>query len=396
MRDLICVSHLRWDFVWQRPQHLLSRLARQYRVLFVEEPVTIEGEGQPLLEIFPGRHSSNVTVARLVQPVSAHHWIGHGDSRTCAAYCELLRDYLDAQNINAPVLWLYTPMALEFADTIRHRLLIYDVMDQLAAFKGAPLELKDREQTLLRRADVVFTGGVSLFADKQPYNPNTHLLPSGVEIEHFARAAYRDSFARPTDLEGIRQPILGYFGVIDERMDLPLLARVAASHPEWQIVLLGPVTKIDRADLPHADNIHYLGMKSYDQLPAYLAYFDVALIPFAMNESTRFLSPTKTLEYMAAHKPIVSTPIRDVIDLYGAVVRVGETPEEFIAQIEHTLMEKADLRRRAKEDELLAQHTWDNIVRQMGRLVDRKLVYDEVQSMERVRQSAKSSTAQIS
>lgn len=396
MRDLICVSHLRWDFVWQRPQHLLSRFAQHYRVLFVEEPVTIEGEGQPLLEIFPGQHSSNVTVARLVQPVGAHQWIGHGDPRTCSAYCKLLGDYLDSQGIDAPILWLYTPMALEFTDTIKHRLLIYDVMDQLAAFKGAPLELKDREQTLLKRADVVFTGGVSLFVDKQAHNPNTHLLPSGVEIEHFAHAAYRDAFERPADLESIPQPILGYFGVIDERMDLPLLARVAASHPEWQIVLLGPVAKIDRADLPQADNIHYLGMKTYNLLPAYLAHFDVALIPFAMNESTRFLSPTKTLEYMAAHKPIVSTPIRDVIDLYGEVVRVGETPEEFIAQIEHALTEKTDLRRRAKEDELLAQHTWDNIVRHMDRLVDRKLVYDEVQQLERVRQTAKSSAAHIS
>ena len=396
MRDLICVSHLRWDFVWQRPQHLLSRFAQHYRVLFVEEPLTIEGKGQPLLEIAPAQHCSNVTVARLVQPVSANHWIGHGDPQTRSSYCELLGDYLESQGIDSPILWLYTPMALEFAETIKHRLLIYDVMDQLAAFKGAPMELKDRERVVLERADVVFTGGVSLFADKQSHNPNTHLLPSGVEIEHFTRAAYRDAFARPTDLDGIRQPILGYFGVIDERMDLPLLARIAESHPEWQIVLLGPVVKIDHADLPRAANIHYLGMKTYDQLPSYLAHFDVALIPFAMNESTRFLSPTKTLEYMAARKPIVSTPIRDVIDLYGEVVRVGESPEAFIAQIEHALTEKPDLRRRAKEDELLTQHTWDNIVRQMDRLVDRKLVHDEVQRMDRVRKSAKSSAAHIS
>ncbi len=391
MRDLICISHLRWDFVWQRPQHILSRLAKHTRVLFVEEPITVEGKGQPLLEIFPGQKSSNLMVARLVQPVANHRWIGHGDPLTSKTYCDQLLDYLDVQGISNPLLWLYTPMASDFVDAISHRLLIYDVMDQLAAFKGAPAELRERERLLLERSDVVFTGGVSLYRDKLAHNPDTHLLPSGVEIEHFARAARRDHFVCPPEFESLSGPILGYFGVIDERMDLPLLAHLAVAHPDWNIVMVGPVAKIDYADLPKAANIHYLGMRSYDQLPAYLAYFDVALVPFAMNEATLFLSPTKTLEYMAAHKPIVSTPIRDVIELYGEVVSIGNTPEEFVAHVERALADPNQ--NRAKAEELLNQHTWDNIVRQMHRLMERKLVRDELLQ---VKQQQTKPTAQIS
>lgn len=374
MSDLICFSHLRWDFVWQRPQHLLSRLAKHFRVLYVEEPISTETETRPRLEIFtkPVQNGAHVNVVRLVQPTEFHRWIGHGDPEAQENYTTLLLNYLYAHNYVNPILWLYTPMASEFADQIPHRLLIADVMDQLSAFKGAPADLQEREPALLRKADMVFTGGVSLYRSKLTYNPNTHLFPSGVEVEHFARAARQNAFERPADLMQIEHPIIGYFGVIDERMDLGLLDYVAQSHPEWNILLIGPVVKIDPASLPAAPNVHYLGMKSYQQLPAYLAHFDVALVPFAMNEATFFLSPTKTLEYMAAHKPIVSTPIQDVIELYGDVVRVGYTPTEFATQIEAALREPASLRK-LKEEKVLAQHTWDSISNNVYRLISREL-----------------------
>ncbi|MCX6049378.1 MAG: glycosyltransferase, partial [Chloroflexi bacterium] len=317
MQDLICISHLRWGFVWQRPQHLLSRLAEHYRVLFVEEPMTNTEITKPQLAIHVG-HTHNgaaVTLACLQQPADHHHWIGHSDPSTQPIYEHLLRDYLAAEEYHDPILWLYTPMAGKFAQAIPHKILVYDVMDELAAFKGAPTALKQQDQRLLQQADIVFTGGASLYRSRAPHNTNTHLFPSGVESAHFARAA-TEEFARPADLANIAAPILGYFGVIDERMDLPLLAHVAEAHPEWNIVMLGPVLKVDPADLPKAPNIHFLGMKDYQELPGYLAHFDVALVPFAMNEATRYLSPTKTLEYLAAHKPTVSTPLPDVIELY--------------------------------------------------------------------------------
>lgn len=372
MQDLICISHLRWDFVWQRPQQLLSRLAKQYRILFVEEPVTDTGIDKPYLETYPGRTpgAKPVIVARMHYPSTDHYWIGHNDPRTQADYEALLLDYLAQEEMHNPIVWLYTPVAEPFVEVLQPQLLLYDVMDELSAFKGAPAELKEADRRLLGRADLVFTGGASLYRTRQPYSNNIHLFPSGVDIEHFARAD-RESFAKPTDIADLQPPILGYFGVIDERMDLDLLAHVATAHPEWTLVMLGPVIKIEPQDLPQAPNIHYPGMKDYGDLPVYLSHFDVALVTFAMNEATRFLSPTKTLEYLAAHKPVVSTPIPDIIELYGDYVRIGHTPEEFTAQIEAALAASAEERaeRRRQEQKLLTRYTWDSIAQRMGQLI---------------------------
>jgi glycosyltransferase involved in cell wall biosynthesis len=374
---LVCISHLRWDFVWQRPQHLLKRMSNHFRIVFVEEPITTTRGAEPRLEISPAKNAPDITTIRLIQPVENERWVGHGDPLTQTTYSNLLVNYLKSEGISNPLLWLYTPMALDFADTIKHKLLIFDVMDQLSAFKGAPAQLVEKEKVLLQKADIVFTGGASLYRAKAPFNANTHLFPSGVEPHHFARAARRDEIERPADMTQISAPILGYFGVIDERMDLALLAHLSSVLPAANIVLLGPVVKIEQSDLPQAPNLHYLGGKSYDELPAYLAHFDVALLPFAINEATRYLSPTKTLEYMAAHKPIVSTPIHDVIELYGEVVRIANSPAEFVEKVQDALTESAEAgkagERFAKEEELLRHHTWDYIARTMNKLIVSRL-----------------------
>lgn len=378
MQDLICISHLRWDFVWQRPQQLLSRLAKEYRIFFIEEPVTDTGIDKPFLESYSGRTpgAQPVTVVRLHYPSADHYWIGHNDPRTQANYETLLLDLIEHEEIHNPIVWLYTPMAAPFVEAIQPQLLIYDVMDELSAFKGAPAELKEADQRLLGQADLVFTGGASLYRARQPYSDHIHLFPSGVDIEHFARAD-RERFAKPADIADLQPPLLGYFGVIDERMDRELLAYVAAAHPEWNLVMLGPVIKIDPQDLPQAPNLHYPGMKDYNELPVYLSHFEVALVSFAINEATRFLSPTKTLEYLAAHKPVVSTPIPDIIELYGDYVRIGHTPEEFTAHIEAALAATPEERvmRRQREQQLLTRYTWDNIAERMGQLIT--TAYDE-------------------
>jgi UDP-galactopyranose mutase len=370
MQDLVCISHLRWGFVWQRPQHLLSRMTRQYRVFFVEEPMTDTEIDQPELKVYPGRTPQDVTVLCLHVPASEHFWIGHNDPRTQGEYERQLQAYFDEAGVQHPHLWLYTPMAQPFVAALQPSLLIYDVMDELSAFKGAPAELRDQDRQLLRDADVAFAGGVSLYRSRLAHAPNIHLFPSGVEIGHFAQADERH-YDRPADLADVPAPILGYFGVIDERMDLELLAHLAQSHPEWQVVLIGPVVKIEPADLPQAPNLHYPGMKDYRDLPAYLAQFDVALVPFAMNEATRFLSPTKTLEYLAAHKPVVATPIPDIIELYGEYVRIGETPEQFVNAVAAALAETNSERqqRRQREQALLKRYTWDAIAQQMIDLI---------------------------
>jgi len=372
MQDLICISHLRWDFVWQRPQQLLSRLAKQYRIIFVEEPVTDTGIDKPYLETYPGRTpgAQPVTVVKMHYPSADHYWIGHNDPRTQADYEALLLDMMAQEEMHNPIVWLYTPMAAPFVAAFDPHLLIYDVMDELSAFKGAPTELKKADRQLLGQADLVFTGGASLYRTRQPYSNNIHLFPSGVDIDHFARAD-REQFTKPADIADLKPPILGYFGVIDERMDLALLTHIANAHPAWNLLMLGPVIKIEPQDLPHAPNLHYPGMKDYNDLPVYLSYFDVALVPFAMNEATRFLSPTKTLEYLAAHKPVVATPIPDIIELYGDYVRIGRTPAEFTNQIAAALATSATERaeRRRQEQKLLARYTWDSIAEQMAQLI---------------------------
>jgi UDP-galactopyranose mutase len=377
MQDLVCISHLRWDFVWQRPQHLLARLARTYRVFFVEEPIAVPAHEPLRLDqyVWTGSQGETVTVLRLMQPMEHLRWIGHGDDLTDQTYRNLLIKELAQQEVKQPLVWLYTPMADGFAEVLSPTTLVYDVMDQLSAFKGAPAELADRERAMLRRADIVLTGGTSLYRDKAPYNANTHLFPSGVEIEHFAG---HNGLGMPDDLRALPRPILGYFGVIDERMDLELLAKMAAEHPQWSIVMIGPVIKIDFHELPHAPNLHFPGMRAYGELPAYLAHFDVALIPFAVNDATRYLSPTKTLEYMAAHKPVVSTPIPDVIELYGDVVRVGNTHDEFIAHVETALRANDAPQRLPKERALLRQNTWDAIALSIASILREQPTYSAV------------------
>lgn len=371
MQDLVCVSHLRWDFVWQRPQHLLARLARRWRVFFVEEPIAVPAHEPLRIDSYDwhGASGETVTVLRLMQPIEHPRWIGHGDDLTDQTYRKLLKGWLAQQGIKHPLLWLYTPMADSFIEALKPSEVIYDVMDQLSAFKDAPAELVERDRAMLCRADVVLTGGTSLYRDKSPYNPNTYLFPSGVEIKHFAG---HDDLEMPDDLRAIPRPILGYFGVIDERMDLELLAKMGEQHSEWSVVLIGPVIKIDFAELPQAPNLYYLGMRAYAELPAYLVHFDVALIPFAVHEATRYLSPTKTLEYMAAHKPIVSTPIPDVIELYGGVVRIGYTYEEFIAHAEAALRANDAPQRLPQEHALLQQNTWDAIANKVAAILDKE------------------------
>jgi UDP-galactopyranose mutase len=354
----VCVSHLRWDFVFQRPQHLLTRCARLHRVFYVEEP--IETDGPATIDVLVRQHGVRVAVPRL--PASL--------PRTQAAVLQLrlLRELFREHAIKDYILWYYTPMALEFTRGLKPRGVVYDCMDELSGFAGAPPEMREREQELLARADVVFTGGQSLYESKRHSHPNVHAFPSSVDVEHFARA--RMPQADPDDQAAIAHPRIGYFGVVDERLDLDLLARVAAARPSWQLVVVGPVAKIDPGLLPDAANIHYLGPKKYEELPSYLAGWDVALLPFAHNDATRFISPTKTPEYLAAGKPVVSTSIRDVVRPYGitGLARIADTPQDFVAAVEAALGEDGAERLR-EADAFLTQTSWDGTWTRMYRLL---------------------------
>jgi glycosyltransferase involved in cell wall biosynthesis len=357
LSDLICLSHLRWNFVFQRPQHLMTRFATQRRVFYFEEPL-FDVEVPELIV----RNDQGVYVC------VPHLPCGLSGAGVVHALRGLLQDLLRTRNIERPVLWYYTPMALEFTRDFHATTLVFDCMDELSAFAGAPPDLLALETELLARADLVFTGGQSLFEAKRDRNRRVHAFPSGVDVAHFSRA--REPHAEPIDQAPIPHPRLGFFGVVDERLDTTLLGNVARQRPEWQFVILGPFAKIDPAQLPRTANIHYLGMKNYDELPAYLAGWDVALMPFARNAATQFISPTKTPEYLAAGRPVVSTSIRDVVRPYGEqhLVAIADTTEQFVDAIDKALTGlPADWLHRV--DRFLLTRSWDRTWAEMADMI---------------------------
>ena len=366
--DLVCFSHLRWNFVYQRPQHLMSRCARERRVFFVEEPERTDGVPHMQME-------KNPTGVMVVKPFLPY---GLNEEDTDAELRKLV-DQFFAEEINEYILWYYTPMALTFSRHLKPALTVYDCMDELSLFKGAPAKLQQLEQELLNRADLVFTGGQTLYEGKRNGHDNVYLFPSSIDAPHFEQA--RKKQADPADQMEIPHPRLGFFGVIDERMDIELLREVAQAKPDWHLVLLGPVVKIEQESLPQLPNIHYLGMKTYDQLPQYLANWDVALLPFALNDSTRFISPTKIPEYLAGGKSVVSTPIRDVVNPYGQqqLVYIAATADGFVKAVEDILQRKKEDAATwlQKVDQQLSQNSWDYTWKRMMTLIESSMAVKE-------------------
>lgn len=379
--DMVCFSHLRWGFVFQRPQHLLSRFARERRVYFFEEP--LPHNGPPTLKL--ERSPEGVFVATPLLPPQ----LSEGDA--VAVQKSLLEQLFVDERIDRYVLWYYTPMALPFSRHLKPKAIVYDCMDELSAFAGAPPVLTERESELLDRADVVFTGGWSLYQAKREKHAHVYPFPSGVDVAHFARA--RQAMADPVEQSNLRHPRLGYFGVIDERMDLELVERVAEQRPDWEFVFVGPIVKISPHSVPVGPNIHYLGKKSYNDLPAYLAHWDVALMPFARNRHTEFISPTKTPEYLAAGKRVVSTSIRDVVQPYGdaGFVRIADTPTDFISAIECSLLPPAQ-DWLAEVDSFLSDMSWDRSWARMKGLLE---AVSRSQSFPRKRESVEAAGLNI-
>ena len=359
--DLVCFSHLRWDFVYQRPQHLLSRSAKTRRVFFVEEPVF--GNCSMRLQVREAEPGLNIVVPHLPDGLRSEVAIN-------AVMKEMTRQLFLDHDINEYVFWYYTPMALNFTDHFNPIAAVYDCMDELSAFKGAHSHLPLLEKELFQQVDLVFTGGQSLYEAKRNQHPAVYAFPSSIDASHFGKA--RKMSSDPEDQAHIPHPRLGFFGVIDERFDVELLDQIARQRPDWHFVMIGPVVKIDPATLPSHANIHYLGGKKYSELPDYLAGWDITLLLFARNESTRYISPTKTPEYLAAGKPVISTSIRDVVRPYGELklVEIADTAAEFIAAAEK-LLAKTDRSEWLKRvDAFLENISWDKTWAQMSDLID--------------------------
>ncbi len=359
--DLVCFSHLRWNFVFQRPQHLMTRFTKHLRVFFVEEPHWDAAPGGAWLEVQTPRQNLWVVVPHLPDNLKRDE-----QEQTIT---QLLKPFFAERQIDRFVSWYYTPMALGFSKGLEPLVTVYDCMDELSAFRGAPPILLEREAELFTKADLVFTGGQSLYEAKRERHPRVYAFPSSIEQAHFAHA--RQAQADPDDQAAIPHPRMGFYGVLDERFDIELLRDIAGARPDWHFVMIGPVVKIHPDELPKAVNIHYPGMKSYEELPRYLAGWDVALLLFALNESTRFISPTKTPEYLAAGKPVVSTPIRDVVRPYGdaGLVHIAGTVEEMESAITRALGQADDAQWLNAVDAFLKQNSWDITWTKMATLI---------------------------
>jgi UDP-galactopyranose mutase len=360
--SLVCFSHLRWNFVFQRPQHLMSRFADTMRVIYWEEPEAALPECAPAL----GVRTCAETGVIVVTP-SLPESLSEAERETT------LRSLLDgflAGEEGPLIRWYYTPMMLGFSRHVEAACTVYDCMDELANFRFAPPTLLELERELFAAVDVVFTGGYSLYEAKKDRHPNIHPFPSSVDRAHFGKARAMD--AVPDDQAPIGRPRLGFYGVIDERMDLELIAALADAHPEWSIVMVGPVVKIAPSDLPLRANIHYVGSKQYEELPVYLGGWDVALMPFAINDSTKFISPTKTPEYLAGGRPVVSTPITDVIRHYSDLdaVFIAGGADAFIKACEDALaLSQGGDEWLTDVDAKLANLSWDTTYARMAGLV---------------------------
>jgi glycosyltransferase involved in cell wall biosynthesis len=356
--DIVVFCHLRWEFVYQRPQHIISRLSRSHKILLIEEPLPFENEE---------KNTANLLVINenlhLLQPKTA----------SITEIRDILPEYINA--CKAKIGWFYSPAFMPLLSHFRFDTVVYDCMDELTLFKGADSRLPQQEKHLLLNADVIFTGGKSLYECKSKFHDNVHCFPSSVDEQHFAQAL--NGIEVPKDISRIRAPIAGYFGVIDERIDFSLLEETALLNPGISFVMIGPLAKISEADLPRRDNIHYLGMKTYSSLPNYIKAFSVAIMPFAINDATRFISPTKTLEYMAAGKPIISTPVTDVVRDYGHCVSIVTTPAEFSNALSHALLQSRSQVTPAYR-KILANTSWDRTVEKMRALIDVKVSHENV------------------
>lgn len=370
--DLICFSHLRWNFVFQRPQHLMTRISRERRVFFFEEPIFTD-ESAPRLHVY--KDGANLYVA------TPHIPHGSGEVEVNATMKELLTEMMESYEIAHYLSWYYSPMHLKHSYHLTPVVSVYDCMDQLANFKFAPKELPLLEQSLINKVDLVFTGGFSLYEAKRHLHRKVYPFPSSVDTAHFAtgRAVRKD----PADQASIPFPRFGYAGVIDERIDIEMLDQVAAQRPEWNFVMVGPIVKIDPASLPKRPNIFYLGGKPYEELPQYMGGWDVAILPFARNEATRYISPTKTPEYLAAGRRVISTSIRDVVHPYADknLVSIADDAQSFIEAAEAIL---ADRNGRdewlARVDQFLAQNSWEKTYSDMWQLIHGQYIVQNVVS----------------
>lgn len=364
---IIVHSHLGWDWVWQRPQQFLSRLSKKHPVLFIEGPTASEEIERAQATVREVSDYPNIVVLQTRMPAARWNDGAWVDKERRRLVQSVLAGPL-GETFDSPVRWFYDPMAVTaFAGHLNERAIVYDCMDELSLFRGSPPEMVRRERELLALADVVFAGGPKMWKAKRQLNANCFCFGCGVDGEHFARVNDPD-LPLPEEMRELKGPIYGYIGVVDERIDYELLAALA-DHGGGHVVMVGPWTKVDPAQFPQRENLHWLGGRDYAELPAYAKAFDVCLMPFALNDATAFINPTKALEYMAMGKPILATAIEDVVGQFSGVVAIGANATEFIVQARHCATQIDD-ERICRGLELVKRNSWESIVRQLEEHID--------------------------
>lgn len=349
IKNIICFSHLRWDFVFQRPQHLLTRWANEIPVYYIEEP---EFGNFEVNYLKAKRYNDNLTIITpCIQEQS-------GEKEIQQYLEEAVKKLIKWNNITDYLFWYLTPMAMPFTRNMNPKMVVYDCMDELSHFKGAHPDMLKNEAALMKVADVMFTGGQYLYEYKKDKHNNIYPFPSSIDQKHFESGM---ECSDPDDQSAIPHPRVGFYGVIDERLDIELLDGIAEKMPDIHFIMIGPVVKIDPATLPRHSNIHYLGPKSYNDLPAYLGNWDIAFLPFAKNDSTRFISPTKTPEYLCCYKPVISTSIHDVVKPYGemGLVLISDTVSDFVQAIRKAALLIDDKNWKKKVRQMLKSSSWD-------------------------------------
>lgn len=360
--DLVVFSHLRWDFVFQRPQHLLIRHAKYRRVFYVEEPI-FGMTDIPRLHLRETAENVLIIIPYLPNNMP--------EKDQNSALIELIDELVYEEEIIDFSIMYYTPMALSFTQHLEPNKIIFDCIDEHSHFSESTQTIEHYENELMKKADIVFAAGNSLFESKKYKHHNIHPFPSSIDYAHFAQA--RGKLTEPDDQINIPHPRIGFYGVIDNRLNLELLLQMADLNSDYQFIIIGPSLKIDPAMLPQRRNIHYLGKKDYLTLPLYLSSWDCAIMPFALNKATRFISPTKTLEFLAAGKPVVSTSIADVINPYAhrKLVRIADRPEDFLDEIELAMAERQLPEWLDRVDHYLKDHSWDKTFNRMAELEQR-------------------------
>jgi glycosyltransferase involved in cell wall biosynthesis len=377
-QDIICFAH-DWGGDPTSKTHIMRLLAKKSRVLWVNSiamrrPVASKSDARRLItklrrafagcvEVEPNIFVVNPLVLPLPGSALAQRLNGVLLERS-------LRRTLSKLSFARPILWTFLPTMNRLVGRLGERLLVYHCVDKYSEFSGVPRDaIVAMERDLVKRADLVFTSAARLLEECRPLNPHTHFITHGVDTAHFGRALDPQTPV-PDDLAGIRKPVAGFFGLIADWVDLPLIRSLARERPDWSFVLIGKAAT-DLAPLQGLSNVHWLGQKPYTELPGYCRGFDVALIPFVQNELTLRVNPLKLREYLAAGLPVVSTPLPE-ISRYDGLVRLATRREEFIGGIEAALAERSP-ELAGRRFEAMRGESWEARVADMARLIDERV-----------------------